>query len=163
MTKKVNAIPEGHHSITPSIIVRDSARAINFYKQAFGAQELGRLTTPDGKKIVHAELKIGDSIFFLSDEFSEMGARSPLSVGGTSSTLHLYLEDVDAVFQNAVDAGAKVKMPPQDMFWGDRYGKIVDPSGHEWGLASHREDISQVEMEKRSAAFFNQMAKGQSA
>jgi PhnB protein len=99
----------------------------------------------------------------LSDEFCEWGARSPLTVGGNSGSLHLYVENVDAAFQQAIDAGAKVVMPPADMFWGDRFGKVIDPFGHEWGMATHREDVSPEEMEKRSAAFFSQMAKGQSA
>jgi PhnB protein len=163
MTNTVKAVPEGHHSITPSIIVQGATRAIEFYKQAFGAQELGRMTTPDGKKIAHAELKIGDSLFFLSDEFHEWGARSPLTVGGTSSALTLYLEDVDAAYKKAVDAGAKGTMPPADMFWGDRYSKVTDPFGHDWGLATHREDVSREELEKRFAAWFKQMAKAQSA
>jgi PhnB protein len=156
MNHKVKAIPEGQHSLTPSFVVQDAVRAIDFYQRAFGAAELGRMAMPGSDKIIHAELKIGDSVFFLSDEFPEMGAVSPMTLGGTSSSLYLYVEDVDAAYQQAVEAGAIGKMPPTDMFWGDRMGKLVDPFGHEWGMATHREEVSAEEMEKRAIAFFSQ-------
>jgi PhnB protein len=162
MIGKVKAIPDGYHTITLSIIVQDAARAIDFYQKAFGAREIGRMTSPDGKKIVHAEIKIGDSPIMLSDEFLEWGTRSPLTLGGTSTAFFLYVENVDAAFQQAVDAGAKVVMPPADMFWGDRFGKLTDPFGHEWGMATHREEVSPEEMKKRGDAFFKQTARTQS-
>jgi PhnB protein len=163
MTKMVKPIPEGYHTVTPSIIVKDAGGALEFYKKAFGARELSRLTSPDGKRIVHAEIKIGDSSIMLSDECPEWGARSPQTIGGTSSSLHLYVENVDTAFQKAVDAGAKAVMPPADMFWGDRYGKLADPFGHEWGMATHREEVKPEDMQRRSDAFFKTMTKAQNA
>jgi uncharacterized glyoxalase superfamily protein PhnB len=118
-----------------------------------------RMPGPDGKSIMHAEIKIGDSRIFLSEEFPEMGCRSPESLGGTASSLHLYVEDVDAAFKRAVSAGAQVKMPVADMFWGDRFGKLIDPFGHEWGMATHKEDPTPEEICERANAFFAQMAK----
>jgi len=142
----VKAIPEGFHSVTPYMIVRNAARAIEFYKQAFGAVEKGVMNSPDGK-VAHAELQIGDSIIMLGDEFPEMGALSPQSTGGAGMGLHIYLEDVDAAFDRAVKAGAKVEMPVADMFWGDRYGKLADPFGHKWSIGTHKRDVSMEEME----------------
>ena len=159
MAKNVKAIPEGYHTITPQLTVRDATRAVEFYKRAFGAVELMRLPSMDGKSIMHAELKLGDSIVFLGDEFPEMGCRSPQSLGGVASSLHLYVEDVDAAFNRAVAAGAQVRMPVTDMFWGDRYGKVADPFGHEWGIGTHKEDLTPDEIRKRGEAFFAQMAK----
>jgi PhnB protein len=147
------AIPEGFHAITPAIVVRNATQAIEFYKKAFGAQELSRMLGPDKKTIAHAELKIGDSIVFLSDEFPGAPCESPQKLGGTSVTLHLYVPDVDSSFKKAVGAGAKENMPVQDMFWGDRYGRVVDPFGHIWGILTHKEDVSPQEMEKRAEAF----------
>src|SRR2546425_813172 len=143
-------IPQGFHTVTPSLVVRSAAEAIEFYKRAFGAQELMRMPGPGGKGIMHAEIKIGDSIIFLSDEFPGMGCRSPQTLGGSTGALNLYLEDVDAAFQRAVNAGAKPSMPLADMFWGDRYGKVTDPYGHEWGLATHKEDVAPEERRRRS-------------
>lgn len=147
MAGKVQAIPQGYHSLTPYLVVRDGVRAIDFYKQSFGATELSRMAGPDGK-IAHAELKIGDSIFMLSDEM--MGNRSPQSLGGSAVSIFLYVDDVDSVFNRAVSAGAKSDMLPADMFWGDRYGKLTDPFGHLWGIATHIEDVAPAEMEKRA-------------
>jgi len=143
----VKAIPEGYHSITPYMTVRDAARAIEFYKQAFGAIEKGVMKGP-GDKIVHAELRIGDSILMLGDEFPEMGALSPQSTGGAGMGLHIYTEDVDTAFDRAVKAGASVEMPVTDMFWGDRYGKLADPFGHKWSIGTHKKDMSMEEMEQ---------------
>ena len=159
MAKRTKAIPGGYYTITPHLSVRGAARAIEFYKRAFGAKELMRMPGPDGKTIMHAELKIGDSIFFLNDEFPDMGCPSPQSLGGTPSALHLYVKDVDAAFNRAVAAGAQVRMPVSDMFWGDRYGKIIDPFGHEWGIGTHKEDLTPEEIRKRGEAFFKQMPK----
>lgn len=160
-TKKVKPIPEGYHTITPHIVVRDAAKAIEFYKRAFGAEEVMRLPGPDGHGIMHAELKIGDSFIMLGEESPDMGGecRSPESLGGSAVTLNLYVKDVDAAFERAVSAGAQVKMPLADMFWGDRYGALVDPFGHKWSLATHIEDVSPEEIRKRAEAFFAQAAK----
>jgi PhnB protein len=155
MTTKVKPIPEGYHTITPYLIVKDGPRAIEFYKKAFGAQELFRMAGPDGK-IAHAELQIGNSRFMLGTESPQTGSQSPETLKGTPVGLFLYLEDVDAAFKRAVDAGAKATQPPQDMFWGDRYGKVADPFGHEWQLATHKEDVAPAEMDKRAQAAMRQ-------
>ena len=143
----VQAIPKGYHTITPYMTVRDAARAIEFYKQAFGAKEKGVMKGPEGK-IMHAELVIGDSIIMLADEFPEFGALSPQSTGGSGTGLHIYIEDVDSAFDRAVKAGATVEMPVADMFWGDRYGKLRDPFGHKWSIGTHKADLSVEEMKK---------------
>ena len=143
----VQAIPKGYHTITPFMTVRDAARAIEFYKQAFGAQERGVMKGPDGK-VMHAELVIGDSIIMLADEFPEFGSLSPQSTGGSGTGLHIYIEDVDSAFDRAVKAGATVEMPVADMFWGDRYGKLRDPFGHKWSIGTHKADLSMEEMKK---------------
>ena len=151
---KVKPIPEGYHTITPSLIVDDGVRALDFYKRAFGAKERGRMPGPDGRTIMHAELRIGSSIVFIADEFPGVGPRAPHALGGTTGSLHLYVPNVDAAFARAVAAGAEVRMPVQDMFWGDRYAKVADPFGHEWGLATHKEDLSAKQIGERSQAFF---------
>ena len=143
----VPAIPKGYHTITPYMTVRDAARAIEFYKQAFGAKEKGVMKGPDGK-VMHAELVIGDSIIMLADEFPEFGSLSPQSTGGSGTGLHIYIEDVDSAFDRAVKAGATVEMPVADMFWGDRYGKLRDPFGHKWSIGTHKADLSMEEMKK---------------
>ena len=154
MVRKVRPIPEGYHSITPHLTVRNGSAAIEFYKTAFGAREVHRMPGPDGKSLMHAELQVGDSRFFLNDEFPAMGARSPQSIGGSPVTIHLYVEDADGFFTRATKAGAEVTMPLQNMFWGDRYGKLKDPFGHEWSVASHLEDLSPAEIQKRAASAF---------
>jgi uncharacterized glyoxalase superfamily protein PhnB len=156
MTAK--AIPEGYHTVTPHMTVKDAARAIEFYKQAFGATERGAMKGPDGK-VMHAELKIGDSIVMLADEFPEFGAVSPQSGGTAAIGLHIYTEDVDAAFDRAVQAGAKVEMPVMDMFWGDRYGKLVDPFGQKWSIATHKRDMSRDEMDQAQRDFMANMPK----
>ncbi len=155
MTTKAKPIPDGFHTITPCLTIRDAARAIEYYKKAFGARELVRMPSPDGKRIMHAELKIGDSLLMICDECPEMGARSPQALGGTPAALHLYVENVDQTFDQAVRAGAEPIMPVMDMFWGDRYGKLRDPFGHEWGLATHQRDLTPDEMKKAAAAAFS--------
>jgi PhnB protein len=145
------AIPDGYHSVTPYLIVSGAAQALDFYKRAFGAEERGRMPGPDGK-IMHAEIQIGDSIVMLADEFPEMGAKSPQSIGGTPVGLCIYLENVDARFQQAVAAGAKVERPIQDQFYGDRSGTVIDPYGHKWTLATHIEDVTMEEMARRMEA-----------
>jgi PhnB protein len=148
------AIPEGYRTLTAGLVVDNAAAAIEFYKRAFGAQELYRMPSPDGKGIWHAEIQIGDSRLMVNDEFPEMDAnRAPKSLGGTTASVHLYVEDADAAFQRAVDAGANVAMPLGDTFWGDRYGQVTDPFGHLWGIATHVEDVSPEEMQLRAQAF----------
>ena len=154
MPAKAKPIPEGHHTVTPHLIMRDAAKAIDFYKKAFGAEEVFRMPGPDGKTIMHAELKIGNSMIFLADEFPTMGCVGPATLKGSPVTLHLYVENVDTFFNRAVKAGAKATMPVQDMFWGDRYGKLEDPFGHHWSVATHVEDVSPQECAKRAAAEF---------
>lgn len=153
VTRSVRPIPEGYHSVTPALLVRGAAEAIDFYTRAFGARELGRMPAPDGQRIWHAELQIGDARLMLADEFPEMGGHAPESLGGTPVSLHLYVEDADAVIQRAVNAGATVIQPPLDAFWGDRYGRIKDPFGHEWSVATHIEDVSEEEMRQRAEVF----------
>ncbi len=155
MATAVRPIPEGFHTLTPHLVVSDGQQAIEFYKKAFGAEELFRMPSPDGKSIMHAELKIGDSVLFLCDEFPGAN-RSPQSLKGTSVALHLYVEDVDAAFKRATEAGAVAQMPPEDMFCGDRYSKVVDPFGHEWSLATHIKEVTIEEMSKAAAAAFAQ-------
>ncbi len=141
-------IPHGMHTATISLTVQDSSAMIDFYKKVFGAQELFRMPGPDGKTIMHAEVKIGDSIIMLNDEFPKMNCRSPKSVGGTSSGIYLYVDDVDSTVKKAVENGAKLQMPVMDMFWGDRLGNIEDPSGHMWSVATHVKDMTPEEMAK---------------
>lgn len=156
-TGKVKPIPEGCHTVTAHLCVRDAAGAIEFYKRALGATELGRLVVPGGK-IGHAEIQIGDSRIMLTDEFPEYGNRSPESIGGSPVIVHLYVEDVDALARQAVAAGAKVLIPVADRFYGDRSGRIADPFGHVWIISSHIEDVSAEEIEKRTEAFAKQQA-----
>lgn len=144
----VKAIPDGYHSLTPYLVCRDAARAVEFYQQAFGATLKGGVAkTPDGK-VMHAELRIGDSILMVSDEFPQSGSVSPQAIGGSATGLHIYLEDVDSAFDRAVKAGATVEMPVADMFWGDRYGKLKDPFGHNWSIATHTADLTMEEMKQ---------------
>jgi PhnB protein len=151
MPEKVNPIPEGYHSVTPYIVVDGAARAIEFYKQVFGATELFRMDGPDGK-VGHAEIKIGDSHVMLADEHPEMNARGPRSFGGSPVSLMLYVEDVDATVARAVEAGATLKRPVADQFYGDRAGGVEDPFGHFWYVATHVEDVPPEELRKRAAA-----------
>lgn len=138
-------IPEGMHTVTPHLVCAKAAEAIEFYKQAFGAEELSRMPGPDGR-IMHAALRIGDSVVFLTNEYPEWNSFGPLALKGTPVTIHLYVPDVDAAFERAVDVGAKVVMPLDDMFWGDRYGVVEDPFGHRWSLAVHQRDVSPEDM-----------------
>src|SRR6266404_9205238 len=147
MAAQVKAVPAGFHTLTPHLTVRDGDKALEFYKNALGAEVLNVARMPDGK-VLHAMLRIGDSMLMLNDEFPEMGGLSPLSTGGTGVTIHIYSEDVDAAFNRAVGAGAQVKMPLMDQFWGDRYGIVADPFGHSWSLATHIKDLSPEEMER---------------
>ncbi len=148
-------IPNGHHTITPHLVVKGASEAIEFYKRAFGAEELSRMPFPgpDGHlKLGHAELQIGNSRLFLADEFPEHGATGPN--GSSPVTIHLYVTDADAAFGRAVEAGATVRMPLADMFWGDRYGLMVDPFGHIWSIAEHLEDLTPEQIQGRMALAF---------
>jgi uncharacterized glyoxalase superfamily protein PhnB len=147
-------IPEGQHHLIPHITVRGAAQAMAFYQKAFGAKELRRHTCPGSEAVMHAAMQIGDSQLMLNDEFPEMGCLSPLGLNGSAVTLHLWVEDVDAVFNRAVEAGAQVAMPVADQFWGDRYGILIDPFGHRWSLATHVRDVPPEEMMKAAAAAF---------
>ena len=155
MKTKVKAIPEGWHSLTAYISVKGAIDAIEFYKNAFGAKETGRLTMPDGS-IGHAELEIGDSKIMIAEENEQWGNRSPQTIGGSPVSLCLYVEDVDAVFAKALQSGAKVtgEMVVKDQFYGDRTGGITDPFGHQWSIMTHIEDVSFGEMQKRMSAMF---------
>ena len=141
-------IPEGYHTLTPYLAVDDASRAIEFYKRAFGAKERVRMPAPNGK-IGHAELEIGDSLVMLSDPFEQSTVKPPKELGGASASIFMYVEDVDEMVQQAVDAGATVTSPIEDMFWGDRFGSIADPFGHTWSIATHKEDLSPEEIEAR--------------
>src|SRR5919108_1049472 len=158
--KKVPPIPAGHHTVTPYLTVNDGARALEFYARAFGARETARLSTPDGK-MMHAQFRIGDSLVMLSDEFPGMStSKAPTTLGGTTGSLFLYVKDVNRAFKKAVDAGCTSLMPPTDMFWGDRFGKLRDPFGNEWSLATHREDVPPKQMAERAKAAMAQMGRG---
>lgn len=149
MSHHVNPIPEGYHSVTPSLLIRGGNQAIEFYKIAFGAEELERMMSPEGTQVMHAALRIGNSIIMLSDEFPQAAAKSPAALNGSTVQIHLYVQDADATFRQALDAGAKEVMPLENTFWGDRFGSIIDPFGHLWGIATHIEDVSPEEMEER--------------
>jgi PhnB protein len=156
----VNYVPEGYRSVTPYLVVSGAAQAIEWYKNAFGAQDVMTMPFPDGR-LMHAEMKIGDSFVMLADEFPEMGGnKSPKSLGGTPTGIHLYVPNCDAVFDKAIASGATAKMPPTDMFWGDRFSKLTDPFGHDWTVATHIEDVAPDEMERRAQAEAAKMAGG---
>lgn len=157
MTEKANAkpIPEGYHALTPYLTVRGGAKALEFYRDAFGAEELYRMEMPGGN-IGHAEMRIGDSTFMLADENEAWGNRSPLSLGGSATTLLVYVEDVDELFQRTVEAGAEVVKPVENHFYGDRAGTVKDPFGHVWMLSTHVEDVPPEEMERRMQEMMSQ-------
>jgi PhnB protein len=151
-------VPAGKHAITPHLVVRGAGHAIDFYKRAFDAAEKMRMPGPDGFSIGHAEISIGDSALFLCDENPNWGIKAPPTIGGCATTIHLYVQDADATFKKAVEAGAIAVAPPSDMFWGDRYGKVRDPFGHEWSIATHKEDLSLEEIGKRAEEAMKKMA-----
>ena len=152
--KKVAPIPAGYHTVTPHLVCRGAAKAIDFYKKAFGAKERLRWSAPDGS-VAHAEIIIGDSTVMLGDEMPQMGATAPPTIGGTAVSIFIYTADIDKLYAKATAAGATGDQPPTDMFWGDRYAKLTDPFGHKWSMATHIEDVSKKEMDKRTAAAFS--------
>ena len=149
----VNPIPNMHHQATPYLCVRDAVRALDFYRDAFGAKETSRLMQPDGR-VGHAEFTIGEAHFMLSDEFPEMGVKSPLTLGGSPVSLHLYVTDVDAFVAKAVAGGATLQRAVEDQFYGDRSGALIDPFGHRWMIATHKEDVSGEEMQRRLSKLY---------
>ena len=150
-------VPEGYHTLSPYLAVDDASAAIEYYQRAFGAKERVRMHGPDGK-IGHAELEIGDSIVMLSDPFPQSSSRPPKELGGTTSSVFVYVDNVDELFKQAIDAGATSTMDPENMFWGDRFGSLIDPFGHSWAISTHVEDVSPEEMEERSKAWMAEMA-----
>ena len=155
MSKKVKPIPDGHRTVAPYLAIKRAAKALEFYKKAFGAIETYRLMLPDGR-VGHAEIRLGDSIVMLSDEFPEFGGKAPDTLGGSPVNIHLYVEDVDAFFKKAVAAGARELKPVMDQFYGDRSGQLEDPFGHLWWVATHKEDVAPEEMHTRVQAMFAQ-------
>jgi uncharacterized glyoxalase superfamily protein PhnB len=153
---RVNPVPEGFRTLTPHLIIQDAGAAIEFYKKAFGAEELLRMNGPDGSSVMHAEIRIGDSALMIAEEYPQMGYRGPKAIGGSPVTLHLYVPDVDAAMKRAAAAGAEITMPVADMFWGDRYGKLKDPFGHEWSIATHKEDLTPEQCAERANKFFEE-------
>lgn len=149
-TPAKKAIPDGMHTLTPHIVCEGASDAIAFYRKAFNAEELTRLPAPGGK-VMHAAIRIGDSVVMLMDDFPEWGSLGPKALKGSPVTLHLYVQDVDAAIKQAVAAGAQVTMPAADMFWGDRYGQVVDPFGHRWSIATHKEDLTPEEIQRNMA------------
>ena len=156
----VKPIPDGYNSVSAYLIVKNAVEALDFYKQAFGAEPGVRMAGPDGQSTMHAEMHIGNSAVMLSDENPQWGAQSPETLGGSPSSLHIYVEDADALFNRAVEAGCEVVAPIMDAFWGDRYGKLKDPFGHQWGIATHKEDVPPEEMGKRAEEWFASMQQG---
>ena len=149
-------IPDMYHTITPHLVVQGAAEAIAFYVKAFGAEEIARMPMPDGR-LMHAEIRIGDSIIMLADDFGWGSSKSPAALGANTGGLLIYSDDVDAAFQRALDAGATVEMPLADMFWGDRYGRLKDPFGHGWAIATHIEDVAPEEMAARALVAMKDM------
>lgn len=155
--ENVKPIPEGYPTVTPALTVQDAVRMIEFYKEAFGAEERYRMPTPDGKGIAHAEMKIGDSVFMLGEEMPGDEGGAPQTLGGTPVGFYIYVKDVDGAFDRAVAAGATIKHPVEDMFWGDRVGTVADPSGHTWMLATHVEEVNPEELERRGREAYEKM------
>jgi len=160
LVRGVEPIPKGFHTVTPCLMVRGADRALEFYRKAFGAEIHDRLTGPDGKSVIHAQIRVGDSFIFLGDEVPGMEGGAPEKYGGSPASLHLYVEDVDAAVERAVSAGAQVRMPVADMFWGDRYAKVADPFGFEWGLATRKEDLTPDEIRRGAEEFFKKQSGG---
>lgn len=156
----VKPVPDGFNTVSAYLVVPNSIEALGFYAKALGAEEIARMTLPDGKTTMHAEMRIGNSIVMMSDENPQCDTKSPSSLGGTPVSMALYVADCDTLFNRAVEAGCTVQMPLTDMFWGDRYGQVVDPYGHIWSILTHQEDVGEEEMASRQAEFIAQMAQG---
>ncbi len=154
---KVRPVPEGFNTVNIYLVVPDAVKAMEFYGKAFGAKPKLRMPGPDGKSTMHAEVVIGNSTLMLTDENPAWGMKGPLTLGGAGASVHVYVEDADALYQRAVKAGCEPTMPIMDAFWGDRYGKVKDPFGHEWGLATHKEDVAPEEMGRRAEEWFASM------
>jgi PhnB protein len=154
---QTNPIPQGMHTVTPNLVIRNCTQAIEFYKRALGAQEVSRFPAPDGKSIWHAELRVGDSVVFMNDEMPGMTNTAPSAERPAPVTMWLYVKDCDAAYRRAVDAGATSKMEPADMFWGDRTASIVDPYGYSWSFATHVKDMTQEEMRRAGEEFARNM------
>src|SRR5258706_9162634 len=159
MAKAKSHVPEGLRSVTPHLVLKNSLDAIEFYKKAFGAELVNHAPGPMPRSTMHAMIRIGDSAIMLADEMPQSTVKAPKSIGGTTSSISLYVPDVDATFNKAVAAGAKVNMPVGDQFWGDRYGQVLDPEGHLWEIGTHKEDLTPEELEQRANDFMAQMAK----
>jgi PhnB protein len=160
VSRRASPIPKGMHTVTPNLVLKDSAQAIEFYGKAFGAKELSRMPSPDGKGIWHAELKIGDSVIYLNDESPQGTCVAPSAEHKATASVHLYVRDSDALFDRAVKAGATVVMPMQDMFWGDRMGMVIDPFGNSWTIATHQRDLTRAQLRKAADEFSQRMAAG---
>ncbi len=158
LARAVAPVPEGYHTVTSCLTIKGAGKAIEFYKRAFGAEILDRVDGPDGKSVMHAALKIGDSRIFVADEFPGMECRAPQTLGGTTSSFYLYVKDADAAVRKAVAAGGILKRPVENAFWGDRFGSIADPFGYSWDVATHVEDVPPGELRKRAEAFAKEMA-----
>ena len=156
MTENVKPIPDGFYTVTPHLVVKGAAEAIEWYGKAFGAEEMGRMEMPDGERLMHGMIRIGDSFIMLVDEMPEFGSQGPMALGGTPVTINLYVEDVDSVFEQAVAAGAEVAMPVAEMFWSDRYGRLIDPFGHSWSVATHIRDMSPEEIAEAAKTAFDE-------
>jgi len=154
---KVRPVPEGYNTVSASLILPNCKEALAFYAKAFGAETVGRMPGPDGESTMHAEMRIGDSAVMMTDENPAWNCKAPATLGGSPVSLHLYVPDADALFERAVKAGCKPTMPLMDAFWGDRYGKVEDPYGHQWGIATHKEDVTPAEMERRAKEWMANM------
>ena len=159
MSAKTKPTPEKYHSVTPCLTMKDSLKAIEFYERAFGAKELGVFPSPDGKRTMHATIQIGDSILMMGDEWPDQDCKSAETLGASPISLYVYVPDADAVFKEAVAAGASVTMPMEDMFWGDRCGTVKDPFGYSWTIATHTRDLSEQEIQQGAQSFFAAAAK----
>ena len=159
MSSNVKSVPNGYHTVTPYIIIKNAADAIEFYKKAFNAKEGHRMLGPDNKTIMHAEITIGNSAIMISEEYKEMNCVSPVSIGGNSVWFYVYVEDVDTTFNQAVSAGATIVEPVKDQFWGDRMGSLKDQFGYQWSIATHKKDLSMDEIKKAGEEFFAEMSK----
>ena len=153
----VKAVPDGFNTVNVYLVVKNAVEALEFYQKAFGAEAGERMPGPDGKSTMHAEMRIGNSTIMLTDENPKWEMKSPSTLGGSPASIHLYVKDADKMFKRAVDAGCTAMMPIMDAFWGDRYGKVIDPYGYQWGIATHKENLSPEEMGRRAAEFFANM------